>query len=130
MFNTSNMGNDTANNSDSNLNIEVIILNLKLISKIKQNEKIIIDNKMIKIDSRLLKNIRRWFTSDGREESIEYIEYIINETINYINNPLISNEKIYTKEKIVEELSKTINGLDNLKSTYIKSIFPHQRIHS
>ena len=35
---SSNIKNDTTINTESNLNIETVVLNLKLISKIKQNE--------------------------------------------------------------------------------------------
>ena len=83
---SSNTTNEATIITESNLNIETVVLNLKLISKIKQNEKLIIDNKIIKVDVRILQNIRRWLTSDGRDESIDYVEFIISETIAYINN--------------------------------------------
>ena len=115
-------GNNTTNEAtkvtESNLNIETVVLNLKLISKIKQNEKLIIDNKIIKVDVRILQNIRRWFTSDGRDELIDYIEFIINETIGYISNLTDGDNLTYTKRKLIDELSNIISGLDNLKSTY------------
>ena len=110
--------NEAAIITESNLNIETVVLNLKLISKIKQNEKLIIDNKIIKVDVRILQNIRRWLTSDGRDESIDYVEFIISETIAYINNLVDDNNLVYSKSKLIEELSNTCNGLDNLKSTY------------
>ena len=115
---SSNTKNETTINTESNLNIETVVLNLKLISKIKQSEKLIIDNKIIKVDVRVLQNIRRWFTSDGRDESIDYVEFIINETIAYINSLSDDHNLVYSKKKLIEELSNIINGLDNLKSTY------------
>ena len=115
---SSNIKNDTTINTESNLNIETVVLNLKLISKIKQNEKLIIDNKIIKVDVRFLQNVRRWLTSDGRDESIDYVEFIINETIAYINSLSDDHNLVYSKSKLIEELSNIINGLDNLKSTY------------
>ncbi len=115
---SSNTTNEAAIITESNLNIETVVLNLKLISKIKQNEKLIIDNKIIKVDVRILQNIRRWLTSDGRDESIDYVEFIISETIAYINNLVDDNNLVYSKSKLIEELSNTSNGLDNLKSTY------------
>tara|TARA_E500000178_G_C16946141_1_gene718930 strand:+ start:909 stop:1331 length:423 start_codon:yes stop_codon:yes gene_type:complete len=115
---SSNTTNEAAIITESNLNIETVVLNLKLISKIKQNEKLIIDNKIIKVDVRILQNIRRWLTSDGRDESIDYVEFIISETIAYINNLADDNNLVYSKSKLIEELSNTSNGLDNLKSTY------------
>ena len=115
---SSNTTNEAAIITESNLNIETVVLNLKLISKIKQNEKLIIDNKIIKVDVRILQNIRRWLTSDGRDESIDYVEFIISGTIAYINNLVDDNNLVYSKSKLIEELSNTSNGLDNLKSTY------------
>ena len=118
MFSSNIKKNETTINTESNLNIETVVLNLKLISKIKQNEKLIIDNKIIKVDVRFLQNVRRWITSDGRDESIDYVEFIINKTIAYINSLSDDHNLVYSKSKLIEELSNIINGLDNLKSTY------------
>ena len=115
---SSSIKNEATINTESNLNIETVVLNLKLISKIKQNEKLIIDNKIIKVDVRFLQNVRRWVTSDGRDESLDYVEFIINETIAYINSLSDDRNLVYSKSKLIEELSNIINGLDNLRSTY------------
>lgn len=93
------------------LTIDELILNLKLISKIKHNDKMIVIDKVIQTDQRLLQPIRRWWTSDTREDTVNYVELIINQTIQYLN---INNDN----ESILKELPLTIRGLDNLKSTY------------
>ncbi len=93
------------------LTIDELILNLKLISKIKHNDKMIVIDKVIQTDQRLLQPIRRWWTSDTREDTVNYVELIINQTIQYLN---IKNDN----ESILKELPLTIRGLDNLKSTY------------
>ena len=93
------------------LTIDELILNLKLISKIKHNDKMIVIDKVIQTDQRLLQPIRRWWTSDTREDTVNYVELIINQTIQYLN---INNDN----ESILNELPLTIRGLDNLKSTY------------
>ena len=108
---SSSIKNEATINTESNLNIETVVLNLKLISKIKQNEKLIIDNKIIKVDVRFLQNVRRWVTSDGRDESLDYVEFIINETIAYINSLSDDRNLVYSKSKLIEELSNIINGL-------------------
>ena len=51
-------------------------------------------------------------------DTIDYVEFIISETIAYINNLPDDNNLVYSKSKLIEELSNTSNGLDNLKSTY------------
>tara|TARA_B100001057_G_C22705733_1_gene893685 strand:- start:495 stop:962 length:468 start_codon:yes stop_codon:yes gene_type:complete len=103
--------NITNNNKLDSLSIDELVLNLKLISKIKHNDKMIVIDKVIQTDQRLLQPIRRWWTSDTREDTVNYVELIINQTIQYLN---INNDN----ESILKELPLTIRGLDNLKSTY------------
>ena len=103
--------NITNNDKLDLLTIDELILNLKLISKIKHNDKMIVIDKVIQTDQRLLQPIRRWWTSDTREDTVNYVELVINQTIQYLN---INNDN----ESILKELPLTIRGLDNLKSTY------------
>lgn len=102
---------NTINNDKlDSLSIDELVLNLKLISKIKHNDKMIVIDKVIQTDQRLLQPIRRWWTSDNREDTVNYVELIINQTIQYL--------KIDNNDSILKELPLTIRGLDNLKSTY------------
>ena len=99
-----------------NLKIEDIVLNLKLISKIKQNDKMIIINQILNVDSRLLQSIRRWYTCDNRNDTVQFIENVINTAIDYMNHD--KTNKVYDVDSIKIELKNTLQGLYNLSSTY------------
>ena len=99
-----------------NLNIEDIVLNLKLISKIKQNDKMIIINQILNVDSRLLQSVRRWYTCDNRNDTVQFIENVINTAIDYMNHD--KTNKVYDVDSIKIELKNTLQGLDNLSATY------------
>ena len=58
--------------------VEETILNLKMISKIKQNDKLIIVNKILHVDNRILQPVFRWYSADNRYDTINFITDIIN----------------------------------------------------
>ena len=93
-----------------NLKLDEIILNLKLISKIKQNEKMMIINKVLKVDNRPLNSLWRWYQSINRDETINFIEFVINSGIDNLNEV---DGHLFKKE-----LLNTLSGLDNLSATY------------
>lgn len=95
--------------------IEEVILNLKLIGKIKQNEKMIVINKILSIDNRVAQPLRRWYTSDNRYNTIEFIGSIINKGFDLMQQ---TNDLVYNKEQIKKEILATIQGLENLSATY------------
>ena len=102
---------------EEDINIDEIILNLKMISKIKQNNKMIIVNGIINVDARVLQPLLRWYTSDTREDTIAFITNIINSALSIVGDERLSNH-IYDKATINQELMNTIQGLDNLSATY------------
>lgn len=98
-------------------NIDDVILNLKMISKIKQNDKMIVVNGIISVDVRVLQPVRRWYTSDNREDTIGFISNVINHALRIANEKSNSNN-VYDKDSIKNELLSTIQGLDHLSATY------------
>lgn len=107
--------------------LEDVILNLKLISKIKQNDKMIVVNKIIQVDNRFLQPIFRWYTSDNRAETFNFITLIINKGI----ENLLSDKKedsIYNKDFIKKELLNCLQGLENLGATYKNDILISSKI--
>ena len=95
--------------------IDDIVLNLKMISKIKQNNKLLIINKTLHVDQRVLQSVFRWYTADNRHDSIEFITSVINHAL---DNTLSITHPIYDSNKMKEELLSTIPGLENLSATY------------
>ena len=95
--------------------IDDIVLNLKMISKIKQNNKLLIINKTLHVDQRVLQSVFRWYTADNRHDSIDFITSVINHAL---DNTLSITHPIYDSNKMKEELLSTIPGLENLSATY------------
>ena len=107
--------------------LEDVILNLKLISKIKQNDKMIVVNKIIQVDNRFLQPILRWYTSDNRAETFNFITLIINKgTENLLSDK--KEDSIYTKDFIKKELLNSLQGLENLGATYKNDILISSKI--
>lgn len=95
--------------------IEDVILNLKMISKIKQNNKLVIINKTLHVDQRLLQPVFRWYTADNRYDTINFITSVIK---NALDDTLHVKHPVFDVDKMKEELLSTIQGLENLSATY------------
>ena len=95
--------------------LEDVILNLKMISKIKQNNKLVIINKTLHVDQRLLQPVFRWYTADNRYDTVNFITSVINHAL---DNALHIKHPVFDVEKMKEELLSTIQGLENLSATY------------
>ena len=108
-------------------NIEDVVLNLKLISKIKQNDKMIVVNKIIRVDNRLLQPVFRWYTSDNRIETLQFIELLVNKALDNVTN-VVKEDLVYTSDLIKKELINSLIGLENLNATYKNDIYISSKI--
>ena len=125
------------NNSETNIEMssEIILLNLKIISQIKENEKLNINIDQLSIDNSKCQFFTRAYYGNSRENTTIMLESII-------NNALLSTDKILldavsngnTKDdkrdeilredpsqllhRYLLEMSNSIKGLENLKVTY------------
>ena len=97
------------------LKIYEVILNLKLISKIKQNEKMVVINKILRVDQRPFQTIFRWYTADNRLDTLHFIEFVVNSAFSCLGS---SDDNVYKDDVIKKELLNILAGLDNLKATY------------
>jgi hypothetical protein len=97
------------------LKIDDIVLNLKLVAKIKQNEKMIIINKTLGVDNRFIKPILRWYTSDNRIDTILFIENLFNKAFECLSD---TKDCVYDCDTLKKEMLNTISGLENLSATY------------
>jgi hypothetical protein len=93
------------------MDIEEIVINLKLLETLDKNQKLVTRDSYLNIESRSLipEFIRRWNRQDNRNETILKINNIINQAIVNINNE---------KYNIKEYLYKSKIGISNLKQTY------------
>ena len=100
-----------------------LLTNLKLLSHVKQNDKLTCDSKndLIEIDSRYyLQGIRRWICGDTRAETINFIDKLV-VSAEYLSENLILSKNVDDKHNLkilTEDLISSKSGLNNLKITY------------
>jgi len=117
------------------LDVDAVFINLKIFSRIKKQDKLCFSGDSLEIDNRYVAFVRRWFNSDDRNKSIEYINAIIQRVFTIVDETY-SNEQNKTGvkksndispfkeensnllQRFSIELSNTITGLENLKKTY------------
>ena len=124
------------NNIHSLNTIDEKLVNLKIISKIKKDDKLICSGDLLEIDDTqwLLKGLVRWYGKASRKQTIDKINLVINDVFVFIDTTL-KDELTHTREtrnehvlkednseilqKFFLHLSNAIEGLENLKSTYL-----------
>jgi hypothetical protein len=97
---------------NSNMDIEEIIINLKILQSLDKNQKLVTRGSYINIESPSLipEFIRRWNRQENRAETIKKINNIVNSAIENIDKDNIFNIKEY--------LINAKSGILNLKETY------------
>jgi hypothetical protein len=128
---------ETQRNCQSQV-IDNLLLNLEIISRIKENDKLSNQEKILEIDTRVGQFFRRWFTGDSRNRTLSRIEEIVQLTIDVTQQLLEaeyedSNKTFDEKEtllrsfetnkseyfqKFSKNMADAIQGLNNLKKTY------------
>jgi len=98
------------------MNINDILVNLKVLEKVEINQKLISKGKFLNIeyDSIIPLSIRRWLRQDNRDEMLKKINIVICESIKLLKD---ENYKEFYND-LVSYLNKSINGLENIKETY------------
>ena len=103
------------------MTLEEIFVNINLISKIEVNDKLIINNKFINIDTTYIKPLTRWLYGNDRKSTLFFLNLIINKSFEYCDN-ILSEEDNNNNTKLLfrltTEIKNSINGLLNLKQTY------------
>ena len=103
------------------MTLEEIFVNINLISKIEVNDKLIINNKFINIDTTNIKPLTRWLYGNDRKSTLFFLNLIINKSFEYCDN-ILSEEDNNNNTKLLfrltTEIKNSINGLLNLKQTY------------
>ncbi len=103
------------------LNLEDVFVNLRLISKINQGEKLLQYNKHINIDTSYLQLITRWFRGASRTESIGFIQKVLAKAFEF-SDKLIEDKSEESAQKLLRlntDLKNSLEGLTNLKITYM-----------
>ena len=111
-----------------NKDIDSILLDLKIISQIKENDKLVTSKELLEIDNSYFQSIKRYWNNDNRISSIEYIKNTVNRTLEFtdttLNDTHTENKNIFIEnnshilQRFLVEMTNAIKGLDNLKLTY------------
>ncbi len=92
--------------------IDSILINLKVLSMIKINEKVSIVKGHLQIDYKPFQCIKRWINKDSRDCLITFLNDLIKK---------IQSEECKKSEKfslILNEIGNSLKGINNLKMTY------------
>ena len=118
------------------MSIDKIFINLKIISLIKKNEKLSIkedQEKSLTVDGNTnflyIQSIKRWINNDNRKKTLSYINNIIQNTFDsmdqiYENFNKEEKSNVFEEDdeslllRLSRELIKASDGLRNLRLTY------------
>jgi len=108
-------------NNENDLNLEDVFINLRLISKINQGEKLLQSDKHINIDTSYFQVVTRWFRGASRNETISFIQKVLAKSFEF-SDKLIEDKSNESAQKLLRlntDLKNCLEGLANLKVTYI-----------
>ena len=99
-----------------------ILINLKVIALLEENQKISINGNLIEIDyNTLFQGIRRWWYESNREKGIIFIDTLIN-NVDSDYKQLIKKKNTVSNNKLINTiqlyLRNCVDGLKNMKDTY------------
>lgn len=96
----SSMKNQSDDDEFTTLSYTDVQINLRLLSDLKEGEKIMVHNNCMQIDQRYVQPIRRFFSSDSRDRTLQFIHHLINSTKKICND---------TVDKVNHNVDKKIN---------------------
>jgi hypothetical protein len=96
------------------MEIEEIIINLKLLNKVEKNQKLITRGEYLNVEPKTIipECLRRWNRQDSRHETLRKINSVIDIAIKIIDDPK------YKDYNIRKYISESRIGISNLKETY------------
>ena len=114
------------------MNFAQVLLNLEILSQIKENDKISIqilpgEKRMFVDHYNYTISLSRWYNGYNREDSIKYIEEL-SQNIESIASYIINGNHIDDNEILVTSIKKALIGLDSLKQTYLSDSVISSRI--
>ncbi len=119
--NTTNSVTQVTNVAEIELSLEDVFVNLRLISKINQGEKLVQYDNHINIDTSYFQLVTRWFRGANRTDNIRFIQKVFSKAFEF-NDKLVedkSEEAAQTLLRLNTELKNSLDGLSNLKVTYL-----------
>tara|TARA_B100000795_G_C22799143_1_gene440891 strand:+ start:734 stop:1189 length:456 start_codon:yes stop_codon:yes gene_type:complete len=113
--------------------LENCLLNLKIISKIEENDKLITKEDILKIDKpEIFQGIKRWFSKEKRDIAVERLNEIYKKSFDItdellendgeIQNNILEDSNSQIFQKFIIQFTNSLYGIENLKKTYSKDI--------
>ena len=119
------MNNTDSDNNNQDKLLYNILLNLKVLGKIKTGYKLSIIDNNINIDNTYIQSVNRWYNNNSRNETVKFLENLDEKITKKIEELLeIDNSSLFldTRETLLLDLNHhlktSIDGLRNLISTY------------
>jgi len=117
-----------------NMQAEEILLNLKIISQIKENEKLSTNMEQLSIDQSMCQFLTRAYYGNSRDTTLKMIDNVVTNALELtdktLNQGLNNSDNVKKEKNILNEepshllhrfllqMSNAIKGLENLKVTY------------
>ena len=104
------------------MDINYILLDLEIIKQIKENDKlgliVLPGTKKLFVDtSTTFSGLRRWYSGNNREDTINYIKDLFGK-IEKTSNLLVNGKHKNLSSTLQKSLTESKTGLENLKKTY------------
>lgn len=101
-------------------------INLRFLGDLKEGEKVMIsDNKFMQVDQRYVQAARRWWTSDSRARTLNFISHLIESAKKYCTEAVekvkLNDQKQINLEKLIniqKLLGNALTGLGRMVTTY------------
>ncbi len=111
------------------LTLDEILINLKILAKIRKDEKLKVIKDTLSIDNRYFQFWNRWWSDDGRDTTISFIHHMVKQaflvcdtaidaSINQSDYYPFGDDNCTVVQRINRELYNSLDGLTTIKLTY------------
>lgn len=118
--------------SDHPRGSDQLLTSLKILGRLRQHERVSTTGDIVRIDGQqgMAQAIRRWWNGENREKNLETIGRIVDSAfaqLEMIHAQHTESNKVFAL-RLRTELRSTMQGLENLQSTYEDDSVSHARI--
>ena len=118
--------------SDHPRGSDQLLTSLKILGRLRQHERVSTTGDIVRIDGQqgMVQAIRRWWNGENREKNLETIGRIVDSAfaqLEMIHAQHTESNKVFAL-RLRTELRSTMQGLENLQSTYEDDSVSHARI--
>jgi len=118
--------------SDHPRGSDQLLTSLKILGRVRQHERVSTTGDIVRIDGQqgMVQAIRRWWRGENREKNLETIGRIVDSAfaqLEMIRTQSAESNKVFAL-RLRTELLSTMQGLENLQSTYEDDSVSHARI--